>query len=188
MDRPVEESLLDRLRRDGARQDWQRFVDRYGPLLDFWARRLLPADEAADLVQDVLVLVLQKIGSFSGEENRKFLGWLRTLVLNRWRDLRRRSAVRRCIQGPAALEAVPGDDYLAQVDATEDRNFLIARALQIMRSDFEPTTWRACWESVANGRPAAEVAAELGVQVEVVYSASYRVLRRLRRELSGAWD
>jgi hypothetical protein len=43
-------------------------------------------------------------------------------------------------------------------------------------------------ESVAADRPAAEVAAELGVRVEVVYSATYRVIRRLRRELAGAWD
>jgi RNA polymerase sigma-70 factor (ECF subfamily) len=56
-----------------------------------------------------------------------------------------------------------------------------------MRTDFEPATWRACWERVAAGRPAAEVAAELGVSVEVVYAATYRVIRRLRSELAGAW-
>jgi RNA polymerase sigma-70 factor (ECF subfamily) len=183
-----QEGLLDRLRRDGARQDWERFVDLYRPLLEFWARRLLPADEPDDLVQDVLVLVMQKLTSFCGEADRKFLAWLRKLLLNRWRDLCRRAAVRRCVQDSAALDAVTGEDRLAQVDAAEDRNFLIDRALQIMRSDFAPTTWRACWESVAVGRPAAEVAAELGVRVDVVYAASHRVIRRLRCELSGAWD
>ena len=73
------------------------------------------------------------------------------------------------------------------VITTEDRDFLIRRALQIMQTDFEPTTWRACWERVVADRPAAEVAAELGVSVEVVYAATYRVIRRLRSELAGAW-
>jgi DNA-directed RNA polymerase specialized sigma24 family protein len=57
-----------------------------------------------------------------------------------------------------------------------------------MQCDFEPTTWRVCWESVAADRPAAEVAAEFGVSVDVVYSANYRVIRRLRSELAGLWE
>jgi RNA polymerase sigma-70 factor (ECF subfamily) len=55
MDRPSE-TLLVRLCRDGARKDWEQFHDLYHPLLYFWARRLLPPDEAADLVQDVFLL------------------------------------------------------------------------------------------------------------------------------------
>jgi RNA polymerase sigma-70 factor (ECF subfamily) len=187
MDQPPD-SLLDRLRRDGSRQDWERFVDLYGPLLELWARRLLPPDEAADLTQDVLLRVIQGLRSFTGEGDRSFLAWLRAVTLNRWRDLRRRAAVRPCTADSAALEAVAGADDLALVITAEDRDLLIRRALQVMRTDFEPTTWRACWERVVAGRPAGEVAAEFGVGVEVVYSATYRVIRRLRSELARAWD
>jgi len=187
VDQPPD-SLLDRLRRDGSRQDWERFVDLYGPLLEFWARRLLPADDAADLIQDVLLRVMQKLPSFTGAGDRSFLAWLRAVLLNRWRDLQRRAAAPPHTAGSAALEAVAGADDLAVVLTTEDRAFLIRRALQIMQTDFELTTWRACWERVVAGRPAAEVAADLGVSVAVVYSATYRVIRRLRSELAGAWD
>jgi RNA polymerase sigma-70 factor (ECF subfamily) len=187
MDQPPD-SLLDRLRRDGSRQDWERFVGLYGPLLEFWARRLLPTDDAADLIQDVLLRVMQRLRSFTGEGDCSFLAWLRAVMLNRWRDLRRRAAVQPCTADSAALAAVAGDDDLTVVITTEDRDFLIRRALQIMQTDFEPTTWRACWERVVADRPAAEVAAELGVSVEVVYAATYRVIRRLRSELAGAWD
>ena len=186
MDQPPD-SLLDRLRRDGSRQDWERFVDLYGPLLEFWARRLLPADDAADLIQDVLLRVMQKLPSFTGAGDRSFLAWLRAVLLNRWRDLQRRAAAPPHTAGSAALEAVAGADDLAVVLTTEDRAFLIRRALQIMQTDFAPTTWRACWERVVADRPAADVAAELGVRVAVVYAATYRVIRRLRRELAGAW-
>jgi RNA polymerase sigma-70 factor (ECF subfamily) len=186
MDQPPD-SLLDRLRREGSRQDWERFVDLYGPLLEFWARRLLRADDAADLVQDVLLRVMQRLGSFAGAEDVSFLAWLRAVLLNRWRDLRRRAAAQPRTAGSAALEAVAGVDDLAGVITTEDHDFLIRRALQIMRTNFEPTTWRACWERVVAGRPAAEVAAELSVSVAVVYSATYRVIRRLRSELADPW-
>jgi RNA polymerase sigma-70 factor (ECF subfamily) len=179
------DSLLDRLRRDGSRQDWERFVDLYGPLLELWARRLLPPDDAADLVQDVLLRVIQGLCSFTGAGDRSFLAWLRAVTLNRWRDLRRRAAVRPRTAGGAALAAVAGADDLAAGITPEDRDCLIRRALRIMQTDFEPTTWRACWERVAAGRPAAEVAAEFGVSVAVVYSATYRVIRRLRSELAG---
>ena len=180
------DSLLDRLRREGSRQDWERFVDLYGPLLELWARRLLPADGAADLVQDVLLRVMQRLPSFAGEGDRCFLAWLWAVTRNRCLYLCRRAATRPATNHGTALEAVARDG-LGDMTAADDRTFLLGRALQVMRSDFEPSTWRACWEHVAAGRPAAEVAAELGVSVAVVHSATYRVIRRLRSELPGAW-
>jgi RNA polymerase sigma-70 factor (ECF subfamily) len=54
-----------------------------------------------------------------------------------------------------------------------------------MQTDFQPTTWRACWEVAAVGRPATDVAAELGLSVNAVYAACFRVLGRLRQELRG---
>lgn len=183
--------LLERLRRCGSRTDWERFVDLYSPLLEHWARWLSRPEEAADLVQDVLILVMQKLPSFAGGGDRSFLAWLRAVMRNRWRDLARRAAARPCATDSAAVESVEAVGQENDIDEfveTESRNLLVRRALQIMQSDFEPTTWRACWESVAADRPAADVAAELGISVDVVYAASYRVIRRLRAELAGMWN
>jgi RNA polymerase sigma-70 factor (ECF subfamily) len=130
---------------------------------------------------------MQKLPSFSGSEERSFLAWLRAVMLNRWRDRGRRAAVRKCAGDASALEEIAGNDDLGEIAAAEERDIFIRRALRIMHSDFEQTTWRACWETVACDRPAAEVADELGVSVDVVYSAGYRVIRRLRNELAGAW-
>jgi RNA polymerase sigma-70 factor (ECF subfamily) len=182
------DSLLNRLRGEGTASDWERFVDLYKPLLEHWARRLSPPNEAADLVEDVLLLVMQRIPSFAGEGDRSFLGWLRAVMLNRWRDLGRRAVTRPSACDPAGLEAVAAHNEFDELVEAEDRNFLIRRALQIMQTDFEPSTWRACWEFVAADRPAAEVAAELGVSEDVVYAAAYRVIRRLRSELAGIRD
>ncbi len=57
-----------------------------------------------------------------------------------------------------------------------------------MRADFQEKTWKACWETVALGRPAAAVAAELDLSVGAVYAAKFRVLERLRQELHGLLD
>jgi RNA polymerase sigma-70 factor (ECF subfamily) len=54
-----------------------------------------------------------------------------------------------------------------------------------MQTDFEPATWKACWENVVCDRPAGEVAAELGITVNAVYLAKSRVLHQLRRDLDG---
>ncbi len=86
---------------------------------------------------------------------------------------------------------------MAEVAAPEDegafgeveyRRHLVSRALQLMQAEFAPRTWKACWEHVAAGRPAAEVAAELGISVGSVYVAKSRVMARLRQELAGLLD
>ena len=57
-----------------------------------------------------------------------------------------------------------------------------------MQAEFQPATWRACWEFVVRDRPAAEVASDLGITVNAVYLAKSRVLRRLREQLRGLLD
>jgi len=70
----------------------------------------------------------------------------------------------------------------------EYRTYLVQRALQLMQSDFEPTTWQACWETVAQARPAGQVALELGITVNAVYLAKARILNRLRQDLEGLME
>src|SRR5262245_49788762 len=116
------DGLLERLRRCASRADWERFVDLYSPLLEHWARRLSPVGEAADLVQDVLILIMQKLPSFAGEGDRTFLAWLRTVMRNRWRDLGRRAAARPCASDSAAVEAAGQEEDIDDLVETESRN------------------------------------------------------------------
>ena len=81
----------------------------------------------------------------------------------------------------------PGPEAEAFWEA-EYRQYLAGRALAVMRTEFQPTTWMACWECVVHDRPAAEVAAELGLSVGAVRAAKFRVLTRLRQELDGLLD
>jgi RNA polymerase sigma-70 factor (ECF subfamily) len=175
-------ALLARLRQPSDAEAWTRFVELYTPLLYRWSCRLgLQEADAADLVQDVFGILLRKLPEFDYDPRRSFRGWLHTVLLNHWRDSPRR-----------AMAPLPGEVAVAdpadEVREAEYRRYLVGRALELMRTDFRPATWRACWECVANDRPAAEVAAELGLSVAAVYIARSRVLRRLRQELTGLLD
>ncbi len=54
--------------------------------------------------------------------------------------------------------------------------------LELVRREFEERTWHAFWQTVAEGRPSADVAADLGVTPAAVRKARSRVLHRLKEE------
>jgi RNA polymerase sigma-70 factor (ECF subfamily) len=177
-------SLLERLKLPAAQESWKRFVDLYTPLLFYWARRLgLQEADAADLVQDVCALLVKKLPRFNYKRDLSFRGWLRTVMYNQWR--KKRAAL---LVTDASLSGVADPQPAADLDEVEFQQQLTVRALQLMQAEFQPSTWRACWETVVCGRPAAEVAHELGISVNAVYLARSRVLRRLRQELAGMLD
>lgn len=183
-------SLLQQLRQPADEQvtvaAWDRFIKLYTPLLYYWAKRVgLQDTDAADLVQDVFAGLVQKLPEFSYDPGKGFRSWLRTVVLNKWRDRLRRPALPTAGSGLSEVPDPTGPDEFAEV---EYRRYLVKRALELMQAEFSPTTWKACWEHVVAGRPAAEVAAELGIQVGTVYVAKARVLTRLREELAGLLD
>jgi RNA polymerase sigma-70 factor (ECF subfamily) len=182
-------SLLERLRQRGDQEAWKRLTELYTPLLFYWAKRLgLQPQDAADLVQDVFTALVQKLPEFSYDRHKSFRGWLRTVLLNRWRDTRRRRTEAPLAADDSAFEDLVVPDGAAELGEADYQQNLLRRALELMQADFQPATWKACWEYVVAGRPAAEVAAELGISVGMVYVAKSRVLSRLRQELDGLMD
>lgn len=178
-------SLLQQLRSPDDQQAWRRFVDLYTPLLFYWARRVgLQESDAADLVQDVFTLLIRKLPEFTYDQNKGFRNWLRTVMMNKWREIARRQPS--MAAGVELPERTVGDDIPILAEEEFQRH-LAVRALELMQVEFQPATWKACWECAAVGRPAAEVAAELGMSVNAVYLATSRVLRRLRQELADQW-
>jgi RNA polymerase sigma-70 factor (ECF subfamily) len=149
-------TLLERLRRTDDHQAWSRFVDIYTPLLYRWARRSgLTDPDASDLLQDVFVLLLKKLPEFAYDPQKgSFRGWLRTLALNKLRETRRR---RRETPAGSNLQLLdPVEDDASQLWDAEYRQHLVQQAMAVMQRDFEPSTWKACWETAFCGRPTAE--------------------------------
>ncbi len=181
-------SLLHALCHHTDQAVWARFVKLYAPLLSHWSRRLgLPDGEVDDFVQDLFVLLVRKLPEFNYQPSQRFRGWLWTLTVNKLREMRRQKS----LPTDAAAQGfsdLPDPDVAADFDELEYRQYVVSRALQLMQTEFEPTTWRAFWECTTNDRPAREVAAELELTVDAVYTAKSRVLRRLRQELEGLLD
>jgi RNA polymerase sigma-70 factor, ECF subfamily len=181
--------LLRRLQQPGGEMAWQRFVDLYAPLIFHWAcqRGLSPAD-SSELVQDVLTDLVTELRSFQYDPSRRFRGWLRTVVVHRAINMRKRSA-----RAPQNVEmstllsvaAVNDDDLF---DENAYRSQIALRAFELLKDDFEPTTWQAAWLVLTQGEKAAVVADRLGITVNAVYLAKSRVLKRLRHECEQLLD
>ena len=125
-------SLLEQVRRPGDRRAWGKFVDLYTPLLFFWARRVgLREPEAADLVQDVFVLLVKKLPDFQYDRNKGFRAWLRAVALNRWREARRRIHLAAPVGD--VVEKLPDPASDEQFWEVEYRRELAGRAMAIMR-------------------------------------------------------
>ena len=182
-------SLLMRLKQPQADTAWQRLVELYTPLLFSWARRagMRPPDDA-DLVQDVFAVLVKKLPEFEYDPGKSFRSWLRTVVLNRWRDLQRRKVAAKGNPGEFDIVELPDPDGDGDFWQREHHQQLAAHALRIMQAEFEESTWKACWETVVLGKPVADVAAALGISRNAVHVAKCRVLRRLKQELSGFLD
>lgn len=181
-------SLLQRLRQPQAHEAWERFVQLYTPLLYHWACRLgMQNDDAADLVQDVLTLLIEKLPEFEYDRSKSFRAWLKTVTMNRWRNQQRRRPMP--TNDDADQLAAPSDlDHTEAFAEEEYRQYVIGQALRILQAEFQPSTWKVFQEHMVQGKPAAEVAAQLGTSLDAVYAVKSRVLRRLRQELDGLMD
>jgi RNA polymerase sigma-70 factor (ECF subfamily) len=187
MDRtPV--SLLEQLRQPSAAEAWPRFVQLYTPLLYHWMHRLgVPNQDTDDLVQSVFVILVQELPRFDYDPSKKFRAWLWTIIRNKWREQKRRQAAVPQQSTDATLDDCAGPDPVDGLAETEYRQYLVGRALRLMQADFQPSTWQACWDLLAD-KPAERVASDLGLSLDAVYTAKSRVLRRLRQELAGLLD
>jgi RNA polymerase sigma-70 factor, ECF subfamily len=177
-------SLLDRLRLRPDAASWGRFVDLYGPLLLGWLRRQgVRAQDAEDLVQEVLGVVVRELPAF--RHNRRpgaFRCWLRTILVNRLRAFWRARQSQPGAPGQEELEQLedPEGSLSRLWDREHDRHVL-RRLMELIEPEFAPATWQAFRRVTLDGQPAAAVARELGLSVNAVWLAKSHVLRRLRR-------
>jgi RNA polymerase sigma-70 factor (ECF subfamily) len=172
--------------RDATDQEaWRTFVEIYAPLVYGYARRhgLQDAD-AADMTQEVMSEVARGIRSFEYQPERgRFRDWLKTIARRRLsRFDHRRAGSREQPCAAESLERIP--------DRRDDADWDLAFSSQVLRAamdrvrvDFEPMTWRAFERVWLDGRTPAETARELSVGITSVYLAKSRILNRLEEEI-----
>jgi RNA polymerase sigma-70 factor (ECF subfamily) len=185
-------SLLRRAReRDAAA--WEKLTAVYSPLVYEWCRRAgVRINDAADVVQEVFRSVATGLSGFRKDRpGDTFRGWLWTITRNKIHDhFRVRTELPDARGGTAAqfaLQQLP-DETPRDAEQAEDARLqskLARRAVCLMQSDFEESTWQAFWLTAVEQQPAQAVAEQLDMSTAAVYMAKSRVLRRLREELDG---
>jgi RNA polymerase sigma-70 factor (ECF subfamily) len=169
-------------------------VTLYAPLVAAWCRRWgVAGQDVTDVVQEVFAAVARNIERFRKEQPEDtFRGWLATISRNKVHDyFRRRGDEAAAAGGTEAWmrisqvcdpqgEEIDGEEVAAEA---EEFGGVLQRAIESIRGEFQERTWEAFWRTVVEGKAAADVAAELGMQPGAVRVSKSRVLWRLRREL-----
>jgi RNA polymerase sigma factor (sigma-70 family) len=188
-------TLLQRLNDRSDSVAWRRLVDLYTPLIHAWLRRQgVSAEDADDLTQDVLGIVVREVSGFRHNGRvGAFRTWLRTITINclrqSWRSRRVRGQMTRPSDLDSALDQLedPASDLSRRWDREHDE-FVLHRLLDLIEPEFRPATWQVFRRQVIDGASAEEVAAELGLTVNAVLIAKSRVLSHLRRNAEGLVD
>jgi len=184
-------SLLAAARRQDQ-QAWQRLVQIYAPLIDNWCRRSsIPPSDVLDVVQEVLAGVWKGLGEFQkSKPGDSFRAWLKGITRNKISDYFRAKTIHGVAFGGSSaqlrFQEIPEVllDSDSETTSIEER-FVLFRLLGLIQGEFESKTWDAFWMMVVGGKSAVEVAEVLSVSVGSVRQSNYKVLRRLRSEMSG---
>jgi len=183
--------LLERVKAKDAAA-WEQMVSLYAPLVDHWSVKAgLQDADVADVRQEVFLAVARKIADFHRDRaGDTFRGWLRRITQHKLCDHWRKQ---RGVPVPASAAAqeemrhIPAPAADADEATTaEETQLLYRRALELVRRDFEDTSWQAFWRVVIDGQKPRDVAGELKISANAVYLAKARVLARLREEFAGA--
>jgi RNA polymerase sigma-70 factor (ECF subfamily) len=189
-------SLLERLRRGTDEAAWRRLDELYRPLIRRWVQRdPLVREDAEDLVQDVMGVLVRELPTFQRQRVGSFRRWLRLVTLNQLQTFRRKLRHRPRVSGslpeesPLAQLADPDSELSRLWDQEHDRH-LLNSLLDWLETDshFEPITLRAFRQVIFENVKPAAVAASLGISVNAVLLAKSRVLKRLRQESAGLLD
>ena len=182
-------TLLQRLRANEP-DAWARMVALYRPLVCYWCgRQGLSGADADDVAQEVFQVAAARMAEFRRDRpGDTFRGWLRGITrLKALEHLREAGQTPVAAGGSTALVRLQGvaepEPESAEEDPPSEIAGLLRRALDLVRAEFEPATWRAFLLTVVDGRTAPDAASELGISAVAVRQAKSRVLRRVRQEL-----
>ena len=169
---------------------WVRLVYRYQSQITLWCRKLgLQLADAENVTQEVLVRLTRKIHLYDPKK-APFATWLRRVTVHVARNYVRKQTKAATGSGDTSqmmrLQEVQDDSegYWDRINAEADRA-LLARALARTRDKVTPEAWRVFELAAIQKKPGAEVAEEMGVSAQSVYSARHRVMQVLREQMAA---
>jgi len=187
-------SLLERLRTSPDEATWRRLDDLYRPLIHRWLLRDPSLrDEAEDIVQEVMGVLVRELPGFHRQRKGSFRRWLRTITAHRlsayYRSRKNRPVAlgSPLEQSPLMQLSDPDSELSHQWDQEHDR-YVLFRLMELITPLFEPTTLAAFRRVAVEGASPAQATEELGLSLNAVLLAKSHVLSRLRQEAQGLID
>ena len=159
----------------------------YRPFVLYWCVRWgVRNEDADDVAQDVFRAAAAGLEVFRRDRpGDTFRGWLRgithNMVLQHFRKAERNVLAEGGSDAMQHLQQIPAPSE--HDDPAEEISQLHRRALDLVRAEFEERSWQMFWQTAIEGRPPADVGADLGVSAAAVRQAKSRVLRRLKEEV-----
>jgi RNA polymerase sigma factor (sigma-70 family) len=173
-------SLLIKVRDQGDAESWRDFVAIYEPLIISYCRKRGLADhDARDVAQEVFVRLLKALPTFELDRERgRFRTWLWQVTISAMTDPVRRNYRRDAAEQAWREQRIEQDDQETWRKLFQRR--VLDCALQKVRAKTSERAWDCFERHLLTGRPAALVAAELGMTDNAVYAAASRVLTQVR--------
>lgn len=178
-------SLLVRLADSDDQSAWEEFRLAYEPTVYGYCRSHgLQCDDALDVVQEVLVVLLAKVAEWQFTGRRKsFRLWLmRTTHRLCLKSIRERPKSSRggtshllYLQNAESAKAPPS--------STRDldwQRWAFGWAAERVRSETKRVQWDSFWLTAVKRLPPDDVATKLGIRVGTVYTNKCRVMAKIR--------
>jgi RNA polymerase sigma factor (sigma-70 family) len=198
---PTRPSFVGRLKSPDDNTTWQQFFDRYWKLIyEVAVRSGLTESEAKDVVQETVVTVAKKIGSFEyNREQGSFKGWLLTITRCRIVDeFRKRPRFQTTsIHNPAAdsaatstIDRIPdeGTNDLVALWDEEWRKNLMDVAVERVKRQVKARHFQVFELSVLRNWSAHQIARALNLNLGQVYLTKHRLVKLVRNEVKNIED
>ncbi|MDA1052037.1 MAG: sigma-70 family RNA polymerase sigma factor [Planctomycetota bacterium] len=184
---PTSLTLLERAETKDP-QAWKQLHSTYWPLVWGWVHRLEHPDPDA-VAQDVFLAVFRNIGGFRRTQQGSFRAWLRTITMNKVREMNRKKIGDQGVGGTTNRLKI--EEEPIPVDFTnEEKTQVLYAALRAIQGQFSEQTLEAFRLMIWEGMSSEEVAGTLGMSPSAVRQAKARVIKALRQEMTALknWD
>lgn len=191
------QTLLERIRKNGANADWEQFYQIYNGVIVRYARKLgLAEDQAMDVLQETMVTLMRLLPEFTYDKRKgKFRNFVFTIVhrkaLAAMRRAKRRGEVSMDQEdaetGRRLADVLADPAARAASERHEDawRESVMEDALARLAEDpgIQPRTMDVFRAYAIEGGSPADVAQRFGMKENAVYQIKNRVIQRLRDEV-----
>lgn len=178
-------SLLLRIRDRGDSAAWREFDAIYRPMLVRFGRASgLNHGEAEEVAQACMASVSEHADRFEYDPAKgRFKGWLRTIVNNQIRSIRRRrrpqQAETRDFAAAEGREASP-DELFERVWLNEHLRY----CLNLVRDEVQASSFKAFERYVLEKQPVETVSKELRMTAAQVYRIKWRLTQKLDEKMN----